>query len=68
MAIVLAVIGYGTFLYGHEATGCVILGLAIGALWAEERRRLTNPPADPEDGHARRVHSSPGEQVSNEAN
>jgi Holliday junction resolvase RusA-like endonuclease len=40
-------IGYGTFLYGHEAAGCVMLGLA-GALWAEERRRLTNPRSDRE--------------------
>lgn len=47
MAIVLAILGYGTFVYGYEVAGCIMLGLAIGGLWAEAR--LTNPRRDRDD-------------------
>lgn len=46
MPIVLAILGYGTFLYGYQVAGCIILGLAIGGLWAETRRRDSR--VDPE--------------------
>lgn len=44
MAAVLAFLGYAIFVYGIDfnypwfaAAGCLILGLSIGALWAEVR-------------------------------